>query len=419
MENIFYAVLALHIAGKPINEENIRRVLKAAGVPVNEPGLQAMAAFVNAIQSPKKKETVADERIIKFLASELAYSKERSKKLEEGLAPLLERLKKPGHSTSVSEKTKATPKEPVSQETEPVGAYRDTPLPTEEKTTIAHEPRQGKAVSDNGRYIYGIADKGEKINLGKIGIENSEVYTIPYKDICAIVHNCPAEPYKSEDNKKVEEWIMTHQKVLEVGAEKFDTILPMGFDTIIQSKPRPSYERGKDNTNPTQVVKDWLKEDSQNLKELIKKVKGKDEYGVKIFYDQEIMGKKITEESEEIKKLKKEIESKPKGMAYMYRQKLGKAIKQEMGKRADQYFKSFFQGIKRHVEEIKIGKTKKTDENKVMIMNLSCLVLKDKVKDLGDELERINNLEGFSVRFTGPWPPYSFITKPAMPAKEE
>jgi len=28
---------------------------------------------------------------------------------------------------------------------------------------------------------------------------------------------------------------------------------------------------------------------------------------------------------------------------------------------------------------------------------------------LGDELEKINNLKGFSVRFTGPWPPYSFV----------
>ena len=46
MENIFYATLALHIAGKPISKENIRAVLKAAGAPVNEPALEAMAAFV-------------------------------------------------------------------------------------------------------------------------------------------------------------------------------------------------------------------------------------------------------------------------------------------------------------------------------------------------------------------------------------
>jgi len=29
-------------------------------------------------------------------------------------------------------------------------------------------------------------------------------------------------------------------------------------------------------------------------------------------------------------------------------------------------------------------------------------------------LEEINNMEGFSVRFSGPWPPYSFVAKPTM-----
>jgi hypothetical protein len=57
-----------------------------------------------------------------------------------------------------------------------------------------------------------------------------------------------------------------------------------------------------------------------------------------------------------------------------------------------------------------------------MLLNLSCLVSKDKVDGLGEELEKINNTEGFSVHFTGPWPPYSFVAKPtiAIPdAKEE
>jgi hypothetical protein len=43
-------------------------------------------------------------------------------------------------------------------------------------------------------------------------------------------------------------------------------------------------------------------------------------------------------------------------------------------------------------------------------MNLSCLVDGDKSKDLGEELEAIDKMEGFSVRFTGPWPPYSFVS---------
>lgn len=56
-----------------------------------------------------------------------------------------------------------------------------------------------------------------------------------------------------------------------------------------------------------------------------------------------------------------------------------------------------------------------------MLLNLSCLVSKGKVDSLGEELEKINNMEGFSVRFTGPWSPYSFVAKPgiATPAVKE
>jgi hypothetical protein len=54
-----------------------------------------------------------------------------------------------------------------------------------------------------------------------------------------------------------------------------------------------------------------------------------------------------------------------------------------------------------------------------MLLNLSCLVARDKVDSLGKELEAINNMNGFSVHFSGPWPPYSFVAKPVVLVKGE
>ncbi|MBK8050330.1 MAG: GvpL/GvpF family gas vesicle protein, partial [Anaerolineales bacterium] len=42
-------------------------------------------------------------------------------------------------------------------------------------------------------------------------------------------------------------------------------------------------------------------------------------------------------------------------------------------------------------------------------MNLSLLVGKAKVAELGAQLDQINEEQGVEVRFTGPWPPYSFV----------
>jgi len=120
------------------------------------------------------------------------------------------------------------------------------------------------------------------------------------------------------------------------------------------------------------------------------------------------MGEVIAQESEEIQKLKEEMATQKPGMAYMYKQKVEKAVRKEMEKRSEQNFKGFYQAIRNQVDDIKVEKVKR-DKDKTMLMNISCLVLKEKVEDLGNELEKIDNMDGFAVRFTGPWASYSFV----------
>lgn len=249
------------------------------------------------------------------------------------------------------------------------------------------------------RYVYCIVEGNEKIALGNIGIEGSRVYTIPYQDLCAIVHNCPPEPYKSEDKEKVKLWLTTHEKVVEVAWEKFGTVLPLGFDTII---------RDEEGTSAEENMKHWVRDDYKNLKEKISKLKNKAEYGVQIFWDPKVIGEKLIENNQEIKKLNEDIKSKSKGLAYMYKQKLENLLKKQMEIESERYFKDFYKQIKRCEDEIKVEKTKKLEKGKQMLINLSCLLPREKSKILGEELEKINNMEGFYVRFTGPWPPYSF-----------
>ena len=404
MENIFYATLALHIAGKPINKENIRAVLTAAGTLVNEPALEAMAAFVESFEAARRgEERPSDPRIINFLLSELSQRKVQTEQLE----ALLEELTKSipsapeAHEAILPETKMPAVSEKVHREKalrEKVEAAMEAPV--EEFAAMAQ---------DKGRYVYGIAASRETVRLGEIGIEGNEVYTIPYQDLCAIVHNCPTQPYESKDEEIVKSWARVHQSVLDEAKERFSTTIPLGFDTILQSKD--------DATPPDQVVRDWLKEDYDRLRTLMEKIEGKDEYGVQVSYEPGVMGKQISEQSEEVKKIKEEMATKSPGMAYMYRQKLEKAAKAEMEKLADEWFKDFYSNIKKHTEDIVVEKTKKLEKDKVMLLNLSCLVSKEKVESLGEELEKIDNMEGFSVRFTGPWPPYSFVAKPV--AEEE
>ncbi|MDI6869281.1 MAG: GvpL/GvpF family gas vesicle protein [Coprothermobacterota bacterium] len=259
---------------------------------------------------------------------------------------------------------------------------------------------RAEAVKEHGNYLYCVAASGEKTSLGKIGIESKEVYTIPYRDICAVVHDCPAQPYQSDDQEVVKAWVMAHQKVIDAAWERWGTVLPLSFDTIIKGETEVSAQRN---------VQNWLKQEYEKLKSKIENLRGKAEYGVQVFWNPKVIAEILIRTSPEIRKLDEEIKTKPRGLAYMYRQRLENLIKREMEAKADECFKDFYSRIRKYVDDIHVEKTKKAEQGLQMIMNLSCLVCKEKYTELGEELDKINQLEGFSVRFTGPWPPYSFI----------
>lgn len=257
-----------------------------------------------------------------------------------------------------------------------------------------------KTSSTQGIYLYCIADSDEKVSLGKIGIDNGEVHTVPYQGIAAVVHECKSHPYESEDTEKVKNWIITHQKVIDGAWERFGTVLPFAFDTIII---------GQEGIDSKMSMEEWLQKDCQKLKEKLNEVRGKAEYGVQILWDPEVMVERIAQDSPEIRSLREELKSKPPGTAYMYEEKIKSLLRREMETKADGYFKEFYARIKESVFDTSVGKAKKVEDNLQMLMNLSCLVVKGNVRKLGLILEQIEKEDGVIVRFTGPWPPYSFV----------
>ena len=252
-----------------------------------------------------------------------------------------------------------------------------------------------------GRYVYCIAEGGEKLSLGNIGLDGNEVYSLPAESLCAIVHNCPAAPYTSDDEQVLHRWVISHQEVVEAALSRFGSVLPMRFDTIIQDTDRGCAE---DN------IRRWLNEENSVLKNKLDRLRNHEEYGVQIFWEPKTIADLISQNNSEIMELKEEIRSKSKGSAYMYKQRLERLLKQEVEKEAECRFKDYYHRIKEYVSDLKVERTKK-EADKQMLMNISCLVPQGETKPLANELEKIDSTDGFSVRFTGPWPPYSFVTE--------
>eukprot|EP00831_Metopus_contortus_P066776 TRINITY_DN5956_c0_g1_i5.p1 TRINITY_DN5956_c0_g1~~TRINITY_DN5956_c0_g1_i5.p1 ORF type:complete len:402 (-),score=99.77 TRINITY_DN5956_c0_g1_i5:1353-2558(-) len=382
MEYIYIAMILQELE-KEINEQNVQKVFEALDLEADD---NKIRLIIPALEMLSKKNIKKEERKSKFSTLNKLVN------LEDKLKAVENSIKEADEKIGQFKKNEETEN---FVEFEHIETIEDKN--TVEKTTYADEFIGEKSAI----YVYGIGDKGVHESFGKIGIEGAEVYTIPYKDMCIVVHNCSAEPYKSEDDDVVKNWLFTQQEVLDAIWGKFGVVLPMSFDMIIE---------GKNEKNAKDELEVWMEENYNDFYKKVTKLKNKQEYGVQVMLNTEILSEKLLETDEKLKIKKKEIDAKPQGIAYMEKELLKDLIKEKIEEIADIYFKEFYGMIKKCTEDIVIGKTKKVEKNTQMIMNLSCLVSTDKVVELGEELEKMENKDGVSVRFSGPWAPFSFVT---------
>lgn len=254
-------------------------------------------------------------------------------------------------------------------------------------------------VSHEALYVYGVVRGDSQALLGPIGLEGRWVYAVPGEGLLAIVHDCQDRPYESQDPHVVERWVRAHQDVVHEATRTFGTVLPMAFDMIV---------RGAPGQTAAEALKAWLDEKRERFTRLLDGLSGKAEYGVQVLWDREAVAASLVAEQAELRAIQAEARSKPKGAAHLLGLKLAKAVRASMERQADAWGKDFYSRIRRCVDDVRVDAMKKVDGRWQMLLNLSCLMPEGR-EDLGSALDEIQAVPGVSVRFTGPWPPYSFV----------
>lgn len=249
-----------------------------------------------------------------------------------------------------------------------------------------------------GRYVYCVVRARPGEQLGEIGIQGRAAYTVGSGGLCALVHDCPPQTYQSSQSGVVAAWVLAHHRVVEAAWRRWGTVLPLVFNTIVR----------EDACGPGESVLAWLEREREALTRRLGTLAGKAEYGVQVFWDPAVVAREVVEASPELRRLGDEIGSKPRGLAYMHRQRLEALLKRELEARAAEAFKALYARIGACVEEVHVEKAGAKWEERQMIMNLSCLVVQDSISDLEREMDRVNQAEGHAVRLVGPMPPYSF-----------
>lgn len=249
-----------------------------------------------------------------------------------------------------------------------------------------------------GRYVYCVVRASDAVNFGPIGVDQRNVHSVVFNDLCALVHDCQAQPYESRNPEVAAARVLAHHQVVAVAWRRWGVVLPLTFNTITIAK------QGDAEGN----LVAWLKAEHDWLDAKLNALTGKAEYGLQVFWDPLLISKQVAGSSPGIARLAEGIRSKARGLEHMYRQQLERLLRKEIEAKAEEECKALYDLISRCVDNVKVERTKKGEPERQMLMNLSCLVSAAKYADLEAELEKVSKMDGFSVRLAGPLPPYSF-----------
>ena len=242
-----------------------------------------------------------------------------------------------------------------------------------------------------GVYVYCIIESGDAKTFGSIGIggRGDEVFTIHHRDLAAVVSRAPLLVYDP-----TRENALTHEHVQEIVMNEHGfTPVPMSFGTLFK-------------TDDDTV--EFLKDTYDALRDVLQKMKDKLEFGLKVNWDREEVLREIEAENEEIRRLKAEIETNTQSSTYFARMQLGRLVEQALADKSDSYVRSIYD----HLRDAAIASRSNKVIGDKMIMNAAFLVARDQAEHFDAKVHEIGKqFEGkLSFRYTGPWPPYNFVT---------
>ncbi|HWC20212.1 MAG TPA: GvpL/GvpF family gas vesicle protein, partial [Terriglobales bacterium] len=258
------------------------------------------------------------------------------------------------------------------------------------------EPVDAPAQSDGrpqqqqqeGRYVYGVIEAREPLSFGKIGIGGigENVYTVHHGDVAAVVSKTPVFIFDP-----TRENALAHEHVIET-VMKAHTIIPMSFGTVFRTDDD---------------IREVLKSIYPSLKDVLKQMANKLEFGLKVTWDRDRIVEELKRENEEIHRFQHELTRKHLQSTYFARMQLGRMIDKALAERAAEVVREIYDGLR--------AVCVASRDNKVigdkMIMNAAFLIQKDKEADFDAAVNAVAQKFGdrLNFKYTGPWPPYNFV----------
>ncbi len=256
------------------------------------------------------------------------------------------------------------------------------------KPPAAHAamPLAEQGTEGQGKYVYCVIQSAEPLTFGRIGIGSkpTEIRTVHYKDIAAVVSDTPLRVYDAtRDN------VLAHEGVNEA-VMKSHTVIPMSFGTVFKTR---------------EDIVELLRSAYDAFLDVLTKMQDKLEFGLKVLWESQEIVRQIESEEEDIRRLKSELSSQ-KGSTYFARVQYDRLVAAALEARSDRYVKSIMDELR----DVSVASRWNKPIGDKMILNAAFLVPRDKdnvfdakMKEIGARYNKLN------FRYTGPWPPYNFV----------
>ena len=208
-------------------------------------------------------------------------------------------------------------------------------------------------IPKEGKYIYGIIRHSGPIEFGPVGMGKRAdlVYGVEYKGITAIVSNSPIIIYEARRINMI-----THEKVLEEVMKKF-TVLPVRFSTISEH-------------NDDAGILRIIEKDYKKFDEMLTKMEGKKELGLKILAQEAAIYESILEKYDNIRNMRDKLINLPVDKTHYQRMKIGEMVAEALKSETENYKNAIIDALNPLAAEVKIN----DNYGEMMILNAAFLI---------------------------------------------
>jgi Gas vesicle synthesis protein GvpL/GvpF len=237
-------------------------------------------------------------------------------------------------------------------------------------------------------WVYGVVPAGAALEeVERRRDRLPEVWVLEAGDLGAIVGNAPEGDEKATRNQA-----LAHARVLE--AAVLDApVVPFRFGIMVPSDQ--------------DVGTDLLDAQHDELSELLKRVEGRVQMTLKVYYDEDAVLREILEKEPEIAKLRERTREGSEDATRDVRVRLGELISKAVEQRRERDSADILE----HLKPVSIAATVEGPEQEFMVLNAPFLVERARQQEFEDAVEEVARERQGRMRFRllGPMPAYNFI----------